>query len=150
MADPRNTIDIIENLIETCRDGQNGFRDAAEHIKNPSIREVFNRYSLERAQFAGELEQLAQRLGEADPDRSGSTVAAFHRAWIDFKANVGMGDEGVISAAETGEDAAKKAYEEALREDLPADVRATVERQAQSVFQAHDQVRNLRDRLKAA
>jgi uncharacterized protein (TIGR02284 family) len=150
MADQKNAIDVIENLIETCRDGQNGFRDAAEHIKNPSVREIFNRRSLERAQFAGELEEVAQRLGEADPDRTGSAAAAFHRAWIDFKANVGMGDEGVISAAETGEDAAKKAYEEALRADLPADVLTIVERQAQSVFQAHDEVRELRDRLKAA
>jgi uncharacterized protein (TIGR02284 family) len=150
MADQKNAIDIIQNLIETCRDGQNGFRDAAEHIKSPSIREIFNRHSLERAQFAGELEEIAQQLGERDPDRSGSVAAAFHRAWIDFKANVGMGDEGVIAAAETGEDAAKKAYEEALQSELPSDVRNVVERQARSVFQAHDQVRNLRDRLKAA
>jgi uncharacterized protein (TIGR02284 family) len=150
MADQKNVIAILQNLIETCRDGQNGFRDAAEHIQNPSTRELFHRYSLERAQFAGQLEESVQRLGKADPDRSGSTSAAFHRAWIDFKANLGMGDEGVISAAETGEDAAKKAYEEALRADLPSDVRQTVEQQAHSVFQAHDQVRNLRDRLKAA
>jgi uncharacterized protein (TIGR02284 family) len=150
MADQKDAIDIIQNLIETCRDGQNGFRDAAKHTKDSSIREMFNRHSLERAQFAGELEQIAQRLGEADPDRSGSVSAAFHRAWIDFKANVGMGDDGVVAAAETGEDAAKKAYEAALQSDLPADVRNIVERQAQSVFAAHDQVRNLRDRLKAA
>jgi uncharacterized protein (TIGR02284 family) len=150
MADQKNAIDIIENLIETCRDGQNGFRDAAEHVKDPSIREMFNRYSLERAKFAGELEAFAQRLGKADPDRTGSTVATFHRAWIDFKANIGLGDEGVISAAETGEDSAKKAYEEALGANLPSDVRDTVEPQAQSVFRAHDEVRNLRDRLKAA
>ena len=150
MADQKKTIDIIQNLIETCRDGQNGFRDAADHIKDSSIREMFNRHSLERAQFAGELEQVVQRLGKSDPDRSGSVSAAFHRAWIDFKANVGMGDDGVVAAAETGEDAAKKAYEEALRSDLPGDVRDIVERQAQSVFAAHDQVRNLRDRLKAA
>jgi uncharacterized protein (TIGR02284 family) len=150
MADRNNAIDIIQNLIETCRDGQNGFRDAAEHVKNPSVREFFNHQSLQRSQFAGELEQVVERLGKSDPDRSGSTAAAFHRAWIDFKANVGMGDEGVISAAETGEDSAKKAYEEALRADLPSDVRDVVERQAQSVFEAHDYVRNLRDRHKAA
>jgi uncharacterized protein (TIGR02284 family) len=143
-------IDVIQNLIETCRDGQNGFRDAAEHIKDAEIRSFFNEQSLERANFAGELEQIAVRLGEPSVDRSGSTAAAFHRAWIDFKANVGMGDDGVIAAAETGEDAAKKAYEDALKEDLPADVRSTIERQAQSVIRAHNRVRDIRDRRKAA
>jgi uncharacterized protein (TIGR02284 family) len=73
-----------------------------------------------------------------------------HRAWIDFKANVGLGDEGVVSAAETGEDSAKKAYQDALKENLPADVRSVVERQAQSVVQGHDRVRDIRDRQKAA
>jgi uncharacterized protein (TIGR02284 family) len=150
MADRSDAIDVIQNLIETCRDGQNGFRDAAEHTKDPSIRSYFNEQSLERARFAAELEQVVQRLGESDPDRTGSVAAAFHRAWIDFKSNVGMGDEGVISAAETGEDAAKKAYEQALQADLPGDAREIVQRQAESVFRAHDRVRDLRDGLKAA
>lgn len=151
MAKPNSEIlDIIQNLIETCRDGQNGYRDAAEHVKDADVRRFFNEQSLQRATFAGELEDIARQLGESDVDRSGSTAAAMHRAWIDFKANVGMGDDGVIAAAETGEDAAKKAYEDALKEDLPADVRSTIERQAQSVIRAHNRVRDIRDRRKAA
>jgi uncharacterized protein (TIGR02284 family) len=150
MKDRNEVIDVIQNLIETCRDGQNGFRDAAEHIKDPTIRSFFNQQSLERANFAAELEQIAVRLGDRDVDRSGSTAAAVHRAWIDFKANVGLGDAGVVSAAETGEDSAKKAYQDALKENLPGDVRSVVERQAQSVVQGHDRVRDIRDRQKAA
>jgi uncharacterized protein (TIGR02284 family) len=151
MATPNSDVlDTIQNLIETCRDGQNGYRDAAEHIKDEDVRRFFNGQSLERANFAGELEQIAQRLGDADVDRSGSAAAAMHRAWIDFKANVGMGDDGVIAAAETGEDSAKKAYENALEKQLPAEIRSIVERQAQSVFRAHDLVRNLRDSRKVA
>lgn len=149
MADVKHTRDILDNLIETCRDGQNGFREAAENIKNPTIREFFNEQSLLRGQFAAELEAEARRLGERDVKTSGSTIAAMHRAWIDLKSSLGGGDEAIISAAETGEDSAKKAYEEALRDQLPADIRSIVERQAQSVIEAHDRVRDFRDQKAA-
>ncbi|HUS19398.1 MAG TPA: PA2169 family four-helix-bundle protein [Terriglobales bacterium] len=145
MADVKRTRDILQNLIETCRDGQKGFREGAENITNPMIREFFNQQSLLRAQFASELESEVRRLGEPDVDTSGSTLAAMHRAWIDLKSSLGGGDEAIVSAAETGEDAAKKAYEEALREPLPGDLREIVQRQAASVIEAHNRVRDFRD-----
>jgi uncharacterized protein (TIGR02284 family) len=145
MADVKEIRDILNNLIETCKDGQNGFREAAENIKNPSVREFFNQQSLLRAQFAGELEAEVRRLGEHDVNTTGSTLAAMHRAWIDLKSSLGGGDEAIISAAETGEDSAKKAYEEAISKKLPGDVMQIVQRQAESVREAHDYVRDLRD-----
>ncbi len=149
MADQNKTRDIIQNLIETCRDGQNGFRESAEHIKNPEVKAFFNQQSLQRAQFASELEAEARRLGDRDVDTSGTTLAAMHRAWIDLKSALGGGDEAIIGAAETGEDSAKKAYEEALKEKLPSDVQEIVQRQANSVMESHDRVRDFRDRKAA-
>lgn len=149
MADVKETRDILNNLIETCRDGQNGFRDAAEHIKNPQVREFFNQQSLLRAQFASELEAEVRRLGEPDVNTSGTTLAAMHRAWIDLKSALGGGDEAIISAAETGEDSAKKAYEEALTKKLPRDVMEIVRKQSDSVIEAHNRVRDFRDRKAA-
>lgn len=145
MADIKKHRDILQNLIEICRDGQNGFREAATQVKDPSVREFFNEQSLVRGQFAGELETEATALGEHDVDRSGSVVAAMHRAWIDLKSALGGGDGAIISAAETGEDSAKKAYEEALKEDLPSNVLEIVRRQADSVIATHNRVRDLRD-----
>jgi uncharacterized protein (TIGR02284 family) len=49
----------------------------------------------------------------------------------------------VISECERGEDFAKERYKQALDTQLPADVRATVERQYMQVQQAHDHVRSL-------
>ena len=149
MADVKHTRDILDNLIETCRDGQNGFREAAENLKDPAIKEYFHEQSLVRAQFASELEAEARRLGERDVNTSGSTLAAMHRAWIDLKASLGGGDDAIVAAAETGEDSAKKAYEEALKEKLPSDILEIVQRQAQSVTEAHNRVRDFRDRKAA-
>jgi uncharacterized protein (TIGR02284 family) len=148
MAD--ETIDVIERLIETCRDGQEGYRDAAEHTQSAELKAFFNRQSLQRAKFAGELESVALRLGESDPDRSPSIANKLHRAWFDLKEKLGGGDVSILESVEAGEDNAKKHYQEALRADLPVDVHEIVEAQAHSVLAAHDEVRNLRDSYKRA
>jgi uncharacterized protein (TIGR02284 family) len=148
MAD--DTIEIIDKLIETCRDGQEGYRDAAEHTQTPDLKEFLNQQSLERAKFAGELESVAQRLGESDPDRGSSITGKLHRAWFDLKQKFGGGDVSILESVEAGEDTAKKSYQEALRADLPLDVHTIIERQAHSVLAAHDQVRSLRDAHKRA
>jgi hypothetical protein len=46
---------------------------------------------------------------------------------------------------ERGEDIAKKAYKDALAENLPANVMTVVQAQSNEVMTAHDKVRDLRD-----
>jgi uncharacterized protein (TIGR02284 family) len=150
MPDQDAYIDALEKLIETCRDGQNGYREAAAHIKNPETKHWFNQQSLKRSEFAGELENCVERLGKSDPKRKGSVSAAMHRGWFDLKEKIAGSDESVLSEVERGEDNAKANYEKALKENLPADIREIVQRQAQSVFAAHDRVKMLRDGAKRA
>lgn len=151
MAQNDKAISILEKLVETCRDGQNGYRDAAEHTNTAELKEFFNRQSLERGQFAGELEREIERLGKADPDREGSVSGAIHRKWFDLKQKLGGGDESILNSIEAGEDNAKKNYNDALNEkELTADLREIVSRQAQRVIAGHDRARDLRDRYKNA
>jgi uncharacterized protein (TIGR02284 family) len=150
MANQNEVRDTIQELIETSRDGQTGYRDAAEHIKDSEIRSFFLEQSLERGRFAGELEELLREFGESNPDRSGSVAGALHRRWIDTKAALGGGDHTILESVEQGEDSAKKAYENALNASLPANVLEVLRRQAESVRAAHDHVKLLRDRLKKA
>ena len=150
MADQKNYRDIVQNLIETNRDGQNGYRDAAEHVTDAEIRSYFLEQSMERARFAGELEDAIRDLGERNPDRTGSTAGTLHRKWIDLKANLGGGDHTILESVEQGEDSAKETYEKAINASLPANVQEIVRRQAESVRAAHDHVKMLRDRLKKA
>ncbi len=148
--DNDHVISVLEKLIETNRDGQNGYRDAAEHLTNLEIREFFNEQSTMRAQFAGELENEVIRLGKHDPDRKGSPTAALHRRWIDLKASLGGGDHSILSSVESAEDSAKHEYQDAIRDNLPADIIEILDRQFQSISAAHDHVKMLRDRQKAA
>src|ERR1035441_10744480 len=62
--DENNAISVVENLIETCKDGQKGYQDAAQHVKRSDLKTYFNEKSLERSRFAGELEAELVRSEE--------------------------------------------------------------------------------------
>lgn len=136
---------VLNDLVETCLDGEEGFRTAAEHVKSPSFKAVFSELATQRSKFASELQIEVTRLG-GDARKSGSISGAAHRGWVDLKSAVTGGDDhAIVAECERGEDNAKKHYQESLSKDLPAEVRTIVEKQAGAVQKAHDQVRALRD-----
>jgi len=144
MAD--DTLDLLKDLIQTCKDGETGYLHAAGVATDPQLKAYFTEQSLERARFGKELRAEAEQLGEK-PETSGSVSAVLHRVWFETKATVGLGDQSILNSVEQGEDSAKKAYEKALSSQLPSDVRAIIQRQAESVLKAHDLVRDMRDGL---
>ena len=149
MADDK-TISILNNLIETCKDGQEGFKQAAEGVKRSDIKSTFYELGQQRAKFAGELQSLVRELG-GDPETTSSTACALHRGWINIKSAItGQDDAAILNEAERGEDVAKKAYKDALAENLPANVMTVVQKQATDVNAGHDKVRDLRDAANAA
>jgi uncharacterized protein (TIGR02284 family) len=145
-----DAVSVLEDLIETCKDGQKGYQDAALHVKRMDLKTFFNEQSLERARFAGELQEERIRLGKTDKKDSGSVSATLHRAWIDTKVSMGAGDKAILESVEAGEDNAKEAYQKAVTSDLPENIAQIVRRQAASVQAAHDKVKSLRDAAKAA
>jgi len=145
-----NAVSVLEDLIETCKDGQKGYQDAASHVKRSDLKTYFNEQSLERSRFAGELEAELVRLGKPDKKVSGSVSASLHRAWIDTKVALGAGDHSILESVEAGEDRAKKSYDKAVTSDLPENIAQIVRRQAAAVQVAHDKAKNLCDMTKAA
>ena len=146
---PKHT---LKNLVQILHDGQQGFRKASENVKDAQLKEVFSRFSLQRSKFAGELESELLSLGEEDPQNEGTTIAGtVHRGWIDLTAAFTSNDNhAVLAEAERGEDAAVKAYKEALENELPSSVRQTVAAQATQIKLAHDEVKALRDASKSS
>ncbi len=136
---------LIEKLIETCKDGEQGYKDAAQHVQDQQLKTQFLEYSTERRGFLNELETELSRLGSPAKKEPGSVGAAVHRAWMDLKANVGGGDKTILSSVEQGEDNAKEAYQQALTSPLPAQLESIVRRQAQAVLNAHNHIKSLRD-----
>jgi uncharacterized protein (TIGR02284 family) len=138
-----NVISTLNNLIETCKDGENGFRTASDGVKNSELKTLFLTYSQQRAQFAAELQNEVRNLG-GDPEDTGSVAATLHRGWINIKSTVTGEDEGaVISECERGEDSAVRNYQDSLKENLPANIQSVVQRQDTQVKEAHDRIRGL-------
>jgi uncharacterized protein (TIGR02284 family) len=140
----------LNDLIETSKDGEQGFRAAAEDTKDASLKRVFVARADDCRKGAEELQTLVRRFG-GDPEHSGSVAGAVHRGWMNLKAAVaGRDDVAILEECERGEDVAKASYRKALDDgDLPADVRAVVQRQYDGVVRNHDQVRDLRERYRA-
>lgn len=144
-----NPKNILTDVVATAKNGERGFREAAEHFKSAELKSMAQRVSAERANFARELEPELHAEGEKkSPD--GSTAGALHRAWIDIKTALGGGDHTILEWLEQGEDHAKKVYGEALKSNLPSAAQMIVRRQNDRVVAVHDEVKRLRDTSKAA
>ena len=148
----KEAISVLNDLIETCKDGQEGFKTCAEDLKNPEIKTLFMQRSADCASAAAELQATVRSLG-GDPETSTSVSGDMHRRWVDVKAMfTGKDDEAVLNEAERGEDHAVKAYKDALekiREDNLVSIRDIVERQYHGVQRNHDQVKALRNQARA-
>jgi uncharacterized protein (TIGR02284 family) len=149
MNEQKEVISTINGLIETLKDGQEGFKQAAEGVKDLQLKALFNEYSQQRSRFAAQLQSQAQSLGEAEPESSSSTTGALHRAWINLKSVVTRGDDhAILAECERGEDSAVEQYKKAIDSDLPVPVRDVVSRQYGEIKNAHDRIKNLRDTTK--
>jgi uncharacterized protein (TIGR02284 family) len=133
----------LNDLIETCKDSQQGFHTAAEKVKDPDIHTLFLGLSLQRSEFAGDLQAEVTRIG-GDPATSGSTLGALHRGWIGLKTALAADtDFAILDEANKGEEAALIRYIEALRKDLPSDLKSIVFRQHQEIQKTHRTIREL-------
>jgi uncharacterized protein (TIGR02284 family) len=152
MSQQKEIISTINGLIETLKDGQQGFREASEAVKDSKLKSLFSEYSLQRAKFAGELQNEAITLGDHNPEDSSSTAGAMHRAWINLKSAITSGDDhAVLAECERGEDSAVNEYKKAMEdEDLSAPIRETISRQFTDLKNAHDRIKALRDATKSS
>lgn len=143
--DRDSIVSMLNELIETCRDGQAGFKEAADNVKSPDLKTLFNEVSAQRMQFVAELQGEVRALG-GDAEKTGSTAGTLHRAWIDIKGTLsGKSDQAILNEAERGEDSGLNAYAEALKKDLPGVLRNVVLKQYENITNVHDRVKQLRD-----
>ena len=148
--DNDDVIDTLNKLIATCKDGEYGFRTSAEHVKSAQLRQVFTSRAEDCQRGASELQALVTRLG-GDADTGSSATGTLHRGWVKLKEAVsGDSDVAALEECERGEDAALERYRDAVKQDLPSDIAAIVQRQYEGVKRNHDQVRTLRDQMRSA
>jgi len=145
-----DVVDELNDLIETCKDGEYGFRTCAEHVKSTQLRQVFTSRAEECRQAATQLQLLVTRLG-GKADTGSSVTGTMHRGWVNLKGMLsGDSDQAALDECERGEDAALARYRDAIKKSLPDDVAAVVQRQYEGVKRNHDQIRTLRNQTRSA
>lgn len=145
------TQSLLNDLITTLKDGQKGYADAMTDVQDSHLKELFKKYSAQRASYVTELEDQMFKLDLKPDTNEGSSIAgAIHHVWIDLKSAVtGKDNHAILAECERGEDVAKKAYEEAGKaQDLPAALKSVIEKQSQGILAAHNEIKALRDSSK--
>jgi uncharacterized protein (TIGR02284 family) len=140
-----DTIEALQDLIQTNLDARDGFRFAADELENAAIAATFEHFADQRQQQADELTSFVECNGDA-PRREGSYSAAVHRTWMKVRELITTNDtDAILSEAERGEDHIKGAYETTLRKTAGSAVNDVLTRQYAQVKAAHDRVKMLRD-----
>jgi uncharacterized protein (TIGR02284 family) len=149
--DNSQVVDVLNDVIETCKDGEYGFKTCAENATAPALKQTFLRRASECAGATTELASLVVQYG-GKPEDGGSLSGALHRGWVKVVDAVsGTSDQALLNESERGEDTALARYRKALKEEgLPSDVLAVLSRQMLGVQRNHDEIKLLRDQYKAS
>ena len=147
--DNDDVVDCLNNLIETSKDGEYGFRTCAERATSGELKSLFTKRAAGCAGAATELQRLVSQHGGKAED-SGSVAGTMHRGWVSVRDAVsGTSDQAILDECERGEDSALAQYRKALKQDLPDAVKQVVQKQMTGVQANHDEVKRLRDAMKS-
>jgi uncharacterized protein (TIGR02284 family) len=144
---PDQAIHVLNRLIETCRNGEHGFREAAGTVRDAHLRSIFMDLSEQREQFAAQLRYHVARLG-GRPENKGTVAGAIHRRWIDLRSTLSADSaHAVMAECERGEEAAIGAYEAARNTDLPPELVTLLDEHCAQIRASRDTLRSLDIRL---
>lgn len=142
-------IRALNELIDTSRDAERGFRACAEHANSASLRQLFRDRAGECADAVRELQSLVRQLGSR-AEASASAAGALQRGWTGPMAALSAEDDAAaLAECERGENHAVAAYRRALDEaPFPGFVRRVIARQFEGAVANRDQLRNLREQFR--
>lgn len=134
-----NTGEVLNSLLTAAQDSRKGYQTASEALEEGRFAALLQEFAYQREQMAAELANLILRYG-GTPKENGTLTGAIHRVWINVKAAITKGDDAILAEAELSEEATLGAYQEAMKEALPDDVREVVRNQMSMVRLAHERL----------
>jgi len=129
----------LAELMASCKRCEADFSEAASHVAKQDWKSILARYATQRGKLAGELGRAMARLGGSSETEGAASREPLHSAEHE-------GDDAwFIHQCRHDEDAAKEQFEEALREDLPLNIRMLVQRQYSEIKNAREQLARWED-----
>ena len=152
-----NTIEdlneLLNDLVRINNDRITGYNRAIKEASDEDVdlKGLFRSMVNESEQYVAELSNRIIKLGGSPTDDT-TASGKIYRGWMDVKAVfTGSDRKALLSSCEYGEDAAQKAYNDALSSDveIDAETRQLIMDQKTSLKKSHDMVKKYRD-LQAA
>jgi uncharacterized protein (TIGR02284 family) len=138
-----SAISVLQDLSARAHDSEQGYRRAAQDAADSDLKQQFEQLANERSSMAAELDRLIREHGGEPTWTGGSLTGAAHRMWVDLRSALSRNERQVVlEEVARGESAAEESYDDALRSNLPAEVRQVVREQ-------HRRVREARNRYRA-
>ncbi len=150
MQHNEEVIEVLNDLIRINNDRIEGYEKAISETKDidADLRTLFRRMADQSRQAKAELIQEIGKKGGGADTNSTTNSGKIYRAWMSVKATFsGKDRKSVLAACEFGEDAAQKAYNEALEseETMDVDIRQLITKQKASLRESHDLIKRHRD-----
>ncbi|MGN7787726.1 PA2169 family four-helix-bundle protein [Niabella sp. 22666] len=145
--------DVINDLVKINNDRIEGYEKAVTEINDADgedLKPLFAGMIAESKQFKTELEAIVL-INDGEIAKGALVTGKLYRAWMGVKSILTSGGRRtILSSCDTGEDAVKKVYEQALdSKELPEGVRLLIEEQKSILQESHDTIRALRDKAEA-
>lgn len=131
--DRQITARLINDLIATCHDAEEGYAKAAKGVHDHTLSDRLTAISGERGKFAEALRKVVSDLGEpASTDAHYGGI--LHRGWVDLEARIRpKSAPEILSNCRDGDQETLKHYDHALSAELPDEIRTLVQRQRDAV-----------------
>lgn len=142
-------VEVLNDLIVINNDRIVGYEKAIESLDagDVDLKAIFSKMADQSEGYKSELaSEITKAGGEVAEGTTG--LGKIYRAWMDVKATFSANDrQSALESCEGGEDAALKAYRDALASDaeIDADIRQLITAQQEELKEAHDTIKKYRD-----
>jgi len=141
-------IGVMNELVETCRDGVYGFRTCAAHVSADELRKLLERHALAWEANVSALNELIVAQG-GTPVSHGTAIGALQRGWLRLKeALSSIDDDALLAECERAEAHALARYRKAMEVgELPEAVRDLIEQQGNAIEARRSEIADRRAQL---
>jgi len=149
MSTNEKLVEVLNDLVEINNDRVTGYEKAADESKSVDVdlQAIFHKMADESRKYKSELVQEVNRLG-GTPSTDTTGLGKIYRVWMDVKATfTGHDRKSILESCEFGEDAAQKAYKDAIASDaeMNAETRQLITSQQAALKTSHDIIKKYRD-----
>jgi uncharacterized protein (TIGR02284 family) len=141
--------ETLNDLVKINNDRTIGYEKAAEQTDDVDVdlQAIFHKMANESRNYVGKLNEKIVTLGETTATDT-TAAGKIYRVWMDVKnLFTGSDRQSILQSCEFGEDAAQKAYNDALHTEaeMNAETRQMIMDQKDSLKTAHDLIKKYRD-----